>query len=272
MTRYVLLVGVLIAALLALIWLVFTFLPALPNTGIAPFDNILNTLRLFAVFNRYNDHTPFKGTGPLFQLWFVLLLISIAGDKFVKPAAKTAVSSFAVSMSPEVGQVVCEVTQDSSWRAELRTTTRGRFQRRRTNVLVFQRPNLSYLTVEMVCRTTWALDIRKRNLASEALAFVGAPVKTDDVALDEVLVVQGDDEVATRQWASAPEVRPKLLSLFQAYGITSLTTDTGSEEESILRAQYTRFRPRLFPLAHAVGILNDLAGLAASVEEASAHS
>jgi hypothetical protein len=114
MTRYVLLVGLFFAALLTVVWLVFTVLPALPNTGIAPFDSILQTLRLFAAFNRYNDRTPFTGTGPLFQLWFVLLLISIAGDKFIKPAAKAAVSSFAVSMSPREGQVACGVTQDSS--------------------------------------------------------------------------------------------------------------------------------------------------------------
>ena len=271
MTRYVLLVGVLISASLTLVWLVFIVLPALPNTGIVPFDGILQTLRLFAAFNRYNDPTPFTGTGLLFQLWFVLLLISVAGDKFIKPAAKAAVSSFAASLSPEVGQVACKVTQDSSWRAELRTTTSGSFQGRRTTVLVFQRPKFSYLTVEMGCRAPWAIDIRKRNLASEALAFVGAPVKTGDEALDEAVVVQGDDEVAIRQWTRAAQVQPRLLSLFQAYGITSLTTETGSEEEPILRADYERFRPRLFPLAHAVGILNDLAGLAASAEVAVVH-
>jgi len=271
MTRYVLLVGLLFAALLTVVWLVFSVLPALPNTGIAPFDSILQTLRLFAAFNRYNDRTPFTGTGPLFQLWFVLLLISIAGDKFIKPAAKAAVSSFAVSMSPREGKVACEVTQDSSWRAELTTTTNGSFQGRYTTVLVFQRPRLSHLTVEMACRAPWVLDIRKRSLASEALAFVGAPVKTGDEALDEAIVVQGDDEVAIRQWARVAQVKPKLLSLFQVYGITSLTTETGSEGERILRAYYGRFRPRLFPSAHALGILNDLAGLAASVELASVH-
>jgi hypothetical protein len=271
MTKYVLLVGVLVAASLTLVWLVFTFLPALPNTGIAPFDSILQTLRLFAAFNRYNDRTPFTGTRPLFQLWFVLLLISIAGDKFIKPAAKAAVSSFAASLSPEVGQVACEVTQDSTWRAELMTTANGSFQGRRTSVLVYQRPKLSYLTVEMGCRAPWALDIRKRNLASEALAFVGAPVRTGDDALDKAVVIQGDDEAAIRQWARAANVQSELLSLFQVYGITSLTTEGGGEEEPVLVARYGRFRPRLFPEAHAVGILNDLSGVAASAEAASAH-
>jgi len=52
MTRYVVLFGVLIAASLALMWLVFTVLPALPNTGIASFDSILHTLRLITAFNR----------------------------------------------------------------------------------------------------------------------------------------------------------------------------------------------------------------------------
>jgi len=271
MTRYVVLFGVLIAASLALMWLVFTVLPALPNTGIASFDSILQTLRLITAFNRYNDPTPFTGTGPLFQLWFVLLLVSIAGDKFIKPAAKAAVSSFAVALLPEMGQVACKVTQDSSWGAALRTKTSGSFQGRRTTVLVLQQPRFSYLTVEMGCRAPWVLDIRKRNLASEALAFAGTPIKTGDEALDETVVVQGDDEVAIRQWARAAQIQPKLLSLFQAYGITSLTTETESEEEPILRAHYGRFRPRLFPLEHAVGILNNLAGLAASAEVASIH-
>jgi hypothetical protein len=268
MTRYVLLVGVLVAAALTIVWLVFTVLPALPNTGVAPLDSILNTLRVFAAFNRYNDPTPFTGTGPMFQLWFVLLLISIAGDKFIKPAAKAAVSSFAASLSPEVGKVACEVKQDPSWRAELRTMTSGSFQGRRTTVLVFQRPRLSYLNLEMGCRAPWALDIKKRNLASEAVAFVGATVKTGDEALDNAVVIQGDDEAAIRQWVRADEVQPKLLSLFQVHGITSLTTESGREEEPVLRAQHGRFRPRLFPLAHAVDILNDLAGLAASAEAA----
>jgi hypothetical protein len=270
MTRYVLLVGILVAALLTLLWLVFTVLPGLPNTGIAPFDSILQTLRLFAAINRYNDRTPFTGTGPLFQLWFVLLLISIAADNFIKPAAKAAVSAFAASMSPEAGEVACSVTQDSSWRAELTTRTSGSFKGRPTTVLVFQRPKLSYMTVEMGCRAPWVLEIRKRNLLSEAVAFVGAPVKTGDEALDEAVVIQGDDEPAIRQWARAAQVQPRILSLFQVYGITSLTTVTGSEE-GVLLARYARFRPRLFPLAHAVGILNDLAGLAASAEGADVH-
>ncbi len=271
MTRYLLLVGALFAALLTFTWLILTVLPSLPNTGITSFDGILQTLRHFAAFNRYNDPTPFTGTGPLFQLWFVLLLISIGADKFITPAARAAVSSFAASLSPEAEQVTCEVTQDSSWRAELRTTSSGSFQGRRTTVLVFQRPKLSYLTVEMGCRAPWALDIRKRNLASEALAFVGAPFKTGDEALDKAVVVQGDDEAAIRQWARTAQVQPKLLSLFQVYGITSLTTETGGEEEPILRAHYGRFRPHLFPLAHAVGILNDLAALAASAEVVAVH-
>src|SRR5690349_19759720 len=130
MTRYVLLFGVLVAASLTLIWLVFIVLPALPNTGVVSLDDILRTLRLFAAFNRYNDSSPFRETGPLFQFWFVLLLISIAADKFIKPAARAAVSSFAASLLPEAGQVACKVTQDSSWRAELRTTTSGSFQGR----------------------------------------------------------------------------------------------------------------------------------------------
>jgi hypothetical protein len=272
MTRYVVLFGVLVAVSLTLMWLVFTVLPSLPNTGIAPFDSILQTLRLLAAFNRYNDSTPFTRTGPLFQLWLVLLLISIAGDKFIKPAAKAAVSSFAEVLLPEVGQLACKVTQDSSWRAERRTMTSGTFQGRQTTVLVLQQTRSSYLTVEMGCRAPWVLDIRKRNLASEALAFVGAPVKTGHEALDEAVVVQGDDEVAIRQWARAAQVQPKLLSLFQVYGITSLTTETGSDEEPILRAYYARFRPRLFPLAHSVGILNDIAGLAASAETPGIHN
>ncbi len=271
MTRYVLLVGILVAAGLTLLWLVFTVLPDQPNTGIAPFDSILQITRLFSAFYRNHDPTPFTRTGPLFQLWFVLLLISIAGDKFIKPAAKTAVSSFAASLSPEADQVACEVTQDSSWRAELRTTTSGSFKGRRTTVLVLQRPRLSYLTVEMGCFAPWTLDIRKRSLASEALAFVGAPVKTGDDVLDGAVVVQGDDEAAIRQWARAAQVQPKLLSLFQAYGITSLTTETRDEGESVLRAHYGRFRPRLFPSAHAVGILDDLEGLAASAEVRGVH-
>jgi len=48
----------------------------------------------------------------------------------------------------------------------------------------------------MGCRAPWVLDIRKRNLASEALAFAGTPIKTGDEALDETVVVQGDDEIA----------------------------------------------------------------------------
>lgn len=268
MARYVLLVGLLFAGLLTAIWVVFEVLPALPNTGIVPFDSILQTLRYFAAINDYKDPTPFTRTAPLFQLWFVLLLISIAGDKFIKPAAKAAVSSFAASLTPEVGEAACEVTQDTSWRAELRTTTSGNFHGRRTTVLVYQRPRLSYLAVEMECRASWTLDIRKRDFASEALALVGAPVKTGNESLDEAVVIQGDDEVTIRHWARSSNVRPRILSLLRACGITSLTTETGSEGEAVLRASYARFRPRLFPLANAVVILSDLAVLAQSAEAA----
>ena len=127
MTRLVLLVGVLLAALLTLHWVVFVVLPTLPNTGIAPFDSILQTLRIFAAINRYNDRTPFTGTGPLFELWFVFLLIAIGTDQFIKPAAQAAVSAFASSLSPLADQRACEVTQESTWKAELQTTTYGAF-------------------------------------------------------------------------------------------------------------------------------------------------
>ncbi len=268
MTKNVLLLGGLVAATLTLIWVAFTVLPTLPNTGIASFDSILQTLRYFAAINGYNDPTPFTRTSPLFQLWFVCLVIAIVVDTFIKPPAKAAVSAFAASLSPEVGQVACKITQHSAWTGELRTTTSGSFQGRRTTVLVCQ-SKFSFLTLEMGCRAQWVLDIRKRNLASQVLASVGAPLQTGDEALDAAVVMQGDDEAAIRKWARTAQVKPKILSLFQVCGITSLTTVVGSEGEPVLRADYSRFRPRLFPLAHAVGILNDLAGLAASAEAAS---
>jgi hypothetical protein len=240
------------------------------NTGIAFFDSILQTFRSFAAINRYNDPTPFTRTAPFFQLWFVCLLIAIVSDTFIKPAAKVAVSAFAASLLPEAGQVACNVTQHYGWRANLRTTTSGSFHGRPTTVLVFQQPRISFLKVEMACRTSWVLDIRKRNLASEALAWAGAPLETGDEALDKAVVIQGDDEPAIRQWVRQAEVQPRILSLFQVCGITFLMTATGSEGEPLLRAHYRRFRPRFFPLAHAVGILDDLAALAASAEAASA--
>src|SRR5215472_8320439 len=69
MTRYVLLVGALFAGLFTLMWPVFTLLPSLPDTGVAPFDSILHSLRIFAAINGYNEHSPFTGTGPVFKLW-----------------------------------------------------------------------------------------------------------------------------------------------------------------------------------------------------------
>src|SRR5438034_444062 len=72
---------------------------------------------------------------PLFELWCVFLLIAIVSDAFIRPAAKRAVSAFAVSLLNEVGQVGCNVMQHSGWRADLRTTTSGNFDGRRTTVL-----------------------------------------------------------------------------------------------------------------------------------------
>jgi len=270
MTKLVLLLGLLGATILTLIWLVFTVLPTLSDTGIPVFDSILQTLRYSAAINRHNDPTPFTGTGPFLQLWFVCLVIAIVSDTFVRPAAKAAVATFAASLSPEVSQAGSNVTQHWDWRATLRTTTSGSFHSRPTTVLVSQ-SKMSFLNVEMACRTPWVLDIRKRNLASEALAWVGAPLDTGDDALDKAVVIQGDDQHAIRQWAASGQVQPRILSLFQVCGITSLTTVTGNEGEPLLRAQYTRFRPRFFPLAHSVSILDDLASLAASAEAASAE-
>jgi hypothetical protein len=271
MTKYVLLAGILVAALLTLLWVVFTVLPSMPNTGIARFDSIIQTLRMIAAINSFTDPTPFKGIGKLFQFWFICLLIAIGTDSFIKPAAKAAVSAFASSLSPFAGQVACEVTQESTWRAELQTTTSGGFRGRSTNVLVYQRPNLSYLRVEMECQAPWVLDIRLRNLASEALAFVGAPVKTGNEALDEAVVIQGDDEVAVREWARSAHVHPRILSLLRVVKITSLTTGTSNEGGPVLQAHSARFRPRLFPLEAAVRILDDLAVLAESAEAGRFH-
>src|SRR4029077_2613004 len=124
-------------------------------------------------------------------------------------------------------------------------------------VLVCQQPRRSFLIVEMGCQVRCVLDIRRRRLASEALAAVGSPIQTGDQTLDEAVVVQGDDETAIRAWARADQVKPKILSLFPVCGITSLTTVTGSDGEPVLRAHYGRFRPRLFPFPHAAVILND---------------
>src|SRR5882672_8978274 len=107
MTKHVLLLGVLSAAFFTSIWVAFTVLPNPPNTGIAPLDGILQTLRYFAAINGYNDPTPFRQTGPFFQMWFVFLLIAIVSDRFIKRAAEAAVSAFATSLSPEGGQVAC---------------------------------------------------------------------------------------------------------------------------------------------------------------------
>ena len=200
------------------------------------------------------------------RLCFVCLLIAVVSERVIKPPARAVVSAFAAALSPEAGQAACEVQQDVGWKAIIQTTTSGSFRGRRTTVLVYQRPNLSYLTLEMACHTPLMLDMRNRNLPSRALAFVGAPVEIEDKALDEAVVIQGDDEVAIRKWAQAPGVRPRILSLFQLHRITSLTTETGSEGESVLQAYYARFRPRLFSTAHAVGILDDVAELAATAE------
>ena len=116
----------------------------------------------------------------------------------------------------------------------------------------------------MACHIPLTPDIRNRNLPSRALAFVGAPVEVEDKALDEAVVIQGDDEVAIRKWAQA--LGPRILSLFQLHKITSLTTETGSEGEPVLQAYYARFRPRLFSTTDAVGILDDVAELAATAE------
>ncbi len=217
---------------------------------------------LWVVFN----DTRFMG--PLFALWFVCLLIALVSDAVICPAAKRAVSAFAASLSNEVGQVGCTVAQHSGWRADLRTTTSGSFHGRRTTVLVFQQPRISYLKLEMDCLAPWVLDIRRRNLASRTLAWVGAPLGTSDEALDKAVVIQGDDEAAIRKWATHAEVRSRILSLFQVGGITSLTTVTGSEGEPVLRAHYSHFRPRFFLQVHAAIMLNDLDGLAAAAEAA----
>src|SRR5207247_7207713 len=115
MSKYVLLVGVLGVAFFIAIWLVFTVFPILPDTGIAPLDSVLHSLRYFAAINGYTDHNPFTRTGPFFQLWFACLLIAIVSDRFFKPAAKAAVSAFAALLSPEEGLVACTVTQHSGW-------------------------------------------------------------------------------------------------------------------------------------------------------------
>src|SRR5215472_16611324 len=188
MTRYVLLVGALFTGLFTLMWAVFTLLPSLPDTGVAPFDSILHTLRIFAAINGYHEHSPFTGTGPVFKLWFVCLLIAVVSDRVIKPPARAVVSAFAAALSPEAGQAACEVQQDVGWKAIIQTTTSGSFRGRRTTVLVYQRPNLSCLTLEMACHTRLMLDIRNRNLLSRAVAFVGAPVEIEDKALDQAVV------------------------------------------------------------------------------------
>ena len=266
MTRYVLLVGALFTGLFTLMWAVFTLLPSLPDTGVAPFDSILHTLRISAAINGYNEHSLFTGTAPVLKLWFVCLLIAVVSDRVIKPPARAVVSAFAAALSPEVGHVPCGVQQDVGWRAIIQTTTSGSFRGRHTTVLVCQRPRLSYLVLQMACNAPWTLDVRNRNLLSQALAWVGARVDTGDNALDEVAVIQGDDEEAIRGWTRAAHVRQRILSLFQEHRITSLTTETGSEGEPVLRVYCGAFRSRSFPAVRAIGILDDLAELAATAE------
>jgi len=63
---------------------------------------------------------------------------------------------------------------------------------------------VSYLRFDIACRALFALDIRKRNIVSEALAWAGAPLETGDEALDKAVVFQGDDVAAIRRWAANP--------------------------------------------------------------------
>ena len=112
MSKHVLLVGVLGVAFFIAIWLVFTVFPILPDTGIAPLDSVLHSLRHFAAINGYTDHNPFTRTSPFFKLWFACMLIAIVSDAFIRPAAKRAVSAFAALLSNEVGQVGCKVRSE----------------------------------------------------------------------------------------------------------------------------------------------------------------
>jgi hypothetical protein len=216
MTRQVLLIGAVGGACLTLIWLVFTVLPAVPDTGIASLDGILHTLRIFAAVNRYDRlRTPFDRLGGVIQLWFVALGIAVVADKFWRAGARRVVSMFAAQLSPENGQVACLLGQRWKWIDILRTTTSGTFPGRQTAVLVWQSSRISFLRLDKACRSPLVFDIRKRNLASEALAWAGAPLETGDEALYKAVVFQGDDEAAIRHWACQPAVQPRFLSLFQ---------------------------------------------------------
>ena|SRR5690348_6301446 len=88
MIRYVLFAGVVFAAAFTFIWLLFTVALALGN-----------------------DPTPFTGTGPAFKLWLVCLLVAIVVDSAMRPAARTAVSAFATSLTAVAGKGTCEVRQ-----------------------------------------------------------------------------------------------------------------------------------------------------------------
>jgi len=267
MTRLVLLIGAVWGGSLTLVWLVFCILPTMPDTGIANLDGILHTLRIFAAINRYDRvRTPFDGLGGVIQLWFVALAVAVVMDRYGKAKTREVVSAFASHLSLENGQVGCTVSQSWEGIDSLLTITSGTFHGRCTTVLVSQASRVSYLRLDIACRAVFALAIRKRNIVSEALAWAGAPLETGDEALDKAVVFQGDDVAAIRRWACQSDVRLKMLSLFETYGTTSVTTSTGTDEEPILRAEYARFRPRFFPTANVSGILNELDGLATSAE------
>ena len=274
MTKLVLFVGCIFAGLLTLGWVVFEVLPSLPNTGFAPFDHVLQILRYFEAIHRWHYPNGFSVTRPLFELWFWCLLGAVVHDGFVKPPARAVASAFAAALSPDDGQTVCRVWQGSTWTGEIQTTTSGSFRGRHTTVLIdfyYGKTTISSLTLEMACNALWTLDVKNRNLLSRALAAFGTPLETGDKALDEAVVIQGDAEAAIRQWTRLAGVHPRILSLFQAHKITSLTSEIGSEGEPVLRVYCDRFRPRFFPSERAIGILDDVAELAATAEAARAN-
>jgi len=223
---------------------------------------ILPWLAPWSLFWNPSD-SPFSGltgTGPFTELWMGLLLLALVGDYWVSRRDRRAVRPFAKVLNPESLDDDDAVTQDEDG-GLLTTSTSGAVGERVATVTLRESRGRTgpILRVDVACQCPWVLEIRKRSVVARLLGQLGAAVSTGDPELDRAVIVQADDEAAARQWLREPEVRRRVLSLFRARQLESISLAEGG---SVLRAEFVKNNPLRWPPQDATAITAVLSALA----------
>jgi hypothetical protein len=264
MARQVLAFGALAVVLLLAVWVMHV----MALSEFAPMMHPPLSRTEFVVRSlEHGEGSPFAGLGAALWFWFALLGVATVCDFYVKTSDRALVGSFADALGRNMDGAP---PLRQTWEGFIcRTATSGIHEGRRSNVWIRRGPGgrtRPRLNVDVECGYQGVLSVRRRGLRFFMLSPIGPSFETNDPELDRMISLQADDADAVLGWIRKPEVRNRIIDLFESKGVDLLTVEDTADGR-VLRAVYSRlFSERAEIQQTAPAVLAEIAALASSCE------